>query len=107
MDGDLRYKFRKGMPTVHWLSIETGATEPGVPDMNGCIAGLEFWVETKKAKGNKVYLAPAQVGWHLRRHRAGGLSFFAVRKEDSLYLYRGADAVSLKELGLKLPPLRL
>ena len=102
MDGDLRGLFRKNLPAVHWLSVETGSTEAGVPDMNGCFGGKEFWLEMKKCTSNRVGVSPAQVGWHLRRHRAGGISYIAVRRSrgDTLFLIPGIHVLALKEGGL-------
>lgn len=109
-DGNLRSYFRKHLPSVHWTSIETPMTEPGVPDMNGCVSGSEFWVENKLASGMRVSVRPGQIGWHLRRARCGGITFIAVRrisgkKIDDLYLYRGADIGDLSREGLSLEPL--
>jgi hypothetical protein len=105
MDGDLRILFRRNIPAVHWLSVETAGTEAGVPDMNGCYGGREFWVETKACTANAVRIAPAQVGWHSRRHRAGGSSFFAVRrKREALLLFSGKHAEKLRDGGLSSIP---
>jgi hypothetical protein len=110
-DGDLRAIFRRRLPTFDWLSIETALTEAGVPDANGCINGTEVWVEHKKTLGWTVTLRPAQVGWILRRTRAGGRVFIAVRRmslpgkrrkaADELWLIKGAYAREAKTLGLK------
>ncbi len=112
MDGGLRSLFRKNLLAVDWLSVETAATEGGVPDSNGCLGGAEFWVEHKSTDGWTPAVCPAQVGWALRRARHGGRVFFAVRRVhpggrhrgpavDELWLVAGAAARELKSRGLR------
>jgi hypothetical protein len=110
-DGDLRSIFRKHLPRADWLSVETGLTEQGVPDMNGCLGGVEFWLENKTTHGWTVPLRPAQVGWIQRRCRSGGRVFIAVRRTvppgkrtlaaDELWLIHGAYATIAKADGLR------
>src|SRR6266699_154364 len=103
IDGGLRKIFRKHLPKFHWLSVETGLTEQGVPDSNFCIDGREGWVEFKLTSANKVTFRSEQIGWLLRRSRAGGRTYIAVRyhppggprrgpPRDALYIYPGAAA---------------
>lgn len=118
IDGGLRKLFRTNLPTFHWVSVETGLTEQGVPDSNYCVDGIEGWVEYKLSTTNKVWLKPEQIGWLERRSRAGGRTFVAVRFQhlggprkgvpvDGLFIYAGATARSLATLGLKTKPLAL
>jgi hypothetical protein len=112
IDGGLRQIFRSKLPSVHWQSIESRSTGKGTPDSNGCLSGVEFWVEFKKTDSNKVKsLKPEQVAWCERRTRAGGKVFFAVRQtlkplgrtsfdRDILWLIRGSGARSLYSGGL-------
>jgi len=111
IDGGLRKLFQARLPHVHWCSVETGSTGRGIPDSNGCIDSHEFWVEFKATENYSVELRPEQVGWLLRRTRAGGRTFIAVRRKhdggkrkgkpvDELWLYSGAAAKVLSELGL-------
>ena len=110
-DGDLRRLFRANLPAVHWATIETGTTEPGVPDLNGCFRRHEFWIECKQTGGWAVNFRPDQIGWIERRMRSGGRVFIAVRRRceagarreaaDELYIYSGAVIISLAERGLK------
>lgn len=89
-DGGLRPLFHEHLRAgIHWQSIETAITGSGVPDDNYCGHGREGWIEYKVTDGNKVKIRPMQVAWHERRMRAGGRTFLAVRKINSLYLYRG------------------
>lgn len=102
IDGGLRRIFHARLPHIHWQAMETGMTGGGVPDSNGCYDRKEFWVEYKKTNGWTVPLRPAQIGWHLRRQRAGGRTFIAVRRKDAeLWLFNGGHAKLLKIQGLK------
>lgn len=115
IDGGLRRLFHSNMPLVHWQAVETGSTGLGVPDSNGCYNSIEFWVEFKTTETNAVPLRPEQIGWLMRRSRAGGLCWVAVRHKhaggprkgppvDELWLYRGADAQMLDCWGLRHAP---
>lgn len=116
IDGGLRKLFRIHLPTFHWVSVETGLTEQGVPDSNYCVDGIEGWVEYKLSITNKVWLKPEQIGWHERRARAGGRTFIAVRfnhlggprkgqPKDCLFIYAGAAVRSVAVSGLTVPSL--
>lgn len=84
-DDGLRGEFCARLPQVHWVRIETGMTEPGVPDLNGAWQDYEFWVECKSTRGWVVSsFAAAQVGWLERRARAGGRCFVAVRQRNAV-----------------------
>jgi hypothetical protein len=100
-DGGLRSLFRENLPKFHWTSIESPLTGMGTPDANYCYDSIEGWIEFKQTKGWAVTLRVEQVGWLLRRTRAGGRTFVAVRRKNELYLFRGSDARSLRENGIK------
>lgn len=109
-DGGLRGIFRKHLPHVMWLSIETGFIEPGVPDLYGAVDYCSFWIENKKTEGYSVSVRPEQIGWHLRHEAAGCVSFVAVRRlakkgprrapADELYLFDGKQIEQLSREGL-------
>lgn len=110
-DGGLRALLRRHLPRVHWQSVESHGTGRGTPDVEGCHDGVSFWVECKATSGWSVTLRPEQVAWHLRRARAGGRSFVAVRRAarggprnpaaDELWLLRGSAARELRSGGLR------
>jgi len=115
IDGGLHALFKKHLPEVDWQRIETGGIAEGVPDVNGCHAGHEFWIEYKQTDTNLVGLRPMQVGWHLRRTHKGGHTFIAIRQHhtggprkgparDTLWLVAGRHAGRLKECGLPPQP---
>jgi hypothetical protein len=99
-DGGLRPIFRQRLPMFHWVTVETGATESGVPDSNYCCDGIEGWIEFKKAYGARIHTNAFQIGWHALRYRTGGRSFLAVRKSGLLLLYAGKDFGGVAEEGL-------
>ena len=69
---------RDNIKEVHWQRIETGMTGSGVPDVNGCAKGKEFWVELKEVhSGNSLTLRPMQVGQ----------VFVLARKNNQMKLY--------------------
>ena len=101
MDGGLRKLFRKQLPELALSSIESGATDPGIPDSAYC-AG---WVEFKAVDHWAVPLRPEQVAWMNRHARAGGRAFVAVRRaRDELWLIEGRHAGWLRAKGLKEVP---
>ena len=112
MDGGLRQIFRRKLPLIHWQSIESPLTSRGIPDSNGCKDGVEFWVEFKVTMAWSVDLRAEQVAWLMRRARAGGRCWVAVRRNapggprkgspaDELWLVSGDNAAALKKEGLK------
>jgi hypothetical protein len=104
IDGGLRPMFRDRFPEWQWTSIET-LTVNGVPDAEFCFDGAQGWCEYKFTAHWYVTLRAEQIGWNLRRARAGGRSFIIVRRtskpDDELYIFRGADAARLKEAGIR------
>lgn len=71
---DIAYHLKDGF---HWQSIESRLTARGVPDLNGCHAGISIWVEIKIIEGNHFRhpLTPNQRQWIKRRMAAGGRCF--------------------------------
>jgi hypothetical protein len=111
IDGGLSKLFQQNLIGWHWQRIETGGTGRGIPDLNGCKSGRDIWLEMKVTEAWNVGLRPEQIGWALRRVRAGGLVWCAVRqqcdagrrrdKRDGLWLVPGRYAAELAAEGLK------
>ena len=80
---------RDNLKDFHLQRIETGMTGSGVPDVNGCYAGVEFWLELKdvSANSNKIGLRVMQVSWIARRVAHGGKVFVLARKLNNCLLY--------------------
>ena len=90
---------RTNLPFIHLQRIETGMTGAGVPDVNGCAKGKEFWVELKEIhSGNALTLRPMQVAWLGKRAAHGGQVFVLARKNAELKLYHIASLTGIKEL---------
>jgi hypothetical protein len=112
-DDGLRAVVRAHLPMVQWTTVETGATQGGVPDLEGCYRGAQAWVECKATSGWAVkFSSPEQVGWHLRRAREGGVSWVLVRRRhaggprrgppvDQLWVVRGGEVGVLARNGLQ------
>tara|TARA_R100000656_G_scaffold67674_1_gene51227 strand:+ start:278 stop:652 length:375 start_codon:yes stop_codon:yes gene_type:complete len=96
-------QIKRALPYVHWQRIETG-TGQGVPDVNGCIGGDEFWLELKIAQGNKVKITPGQIAWLMQRIDAGGKAWIIVKKKEQIFIYNGYQGAFLLDKGLKLQP---
>ena len=90
---------RENLTNVHLQRIETGMTGAGVPDVNGCGFGKEFWIELKEIhQGNKLTLRPMQVSWLAKRAMHGGQVFVLARKNDELKLYHIDSLTGIKDL---------
>ena len=66
----------------HFVRIESNLTQQGIPDINGCINGREFWIEVKVDENE---LSPMQISWHRQREQAGGLVFVITKYDSTWY----------------------
>ena len=90
---------RKNLPQIHLQRIETGMTGAGVPDVNGCAKGKEFWIELKEIhSGNALTLRPMQISWLAKRALHGGQVFVMARKNNEIKLYHIDSLTGIKEL---------
>jgi hypothetical protein len=100
---------RIGDHLVHHQAIETALMATGVPDLNMCFGGTEVWVECKRCFHWKPAISEFQVGWLLRRARAGGRCFVMTRRlgqmregpYDEIWIHRGSDSPRLRAGGLR------
>jgi len=79
--------FKKGvaeMQRPNQLSrVESHATAIGIPDVVGCVDGVEFFLELKHArKEQKFELRPAQNSWMYNRTKAGGRCWILAMYEN-------------------------
>jgi hypothetical protein len=113
-DDGLRRIVQDKIPRAHWQPIETGGIAPGVPDLNGVLAGTESWVECKATDTMRIKFEPGQIPWIDRRTRAGGRVWIAIRRRhegglrrgpavDQLWLYPGYVVKELASLTLDDP----
>jgi len=102
----LKKQFAKG----HIVRVENPAN-PGTPDVNACIEGVEFWSEQKqvpklpKQSTTPVFtgcLRPEQVLWHVLRHRAGGRTFICgyVQETGDIFVIPGELAPKFNSMTL-------
>ncbi len=94
------------MPGDRLDRVENAVTD-GQPDVNGCLAGEDVWVELKAptepkrattvlmtSNGNHQLLQ-SQINWFARQRQAGGIAFILVRTDHRMMLVDGtkhADA---------------
>ena len=75
---------------VHWTRVEAWSL-PGVPDVNGCLDGIDFWVELKvlTTKSDKKFpkWRPHQIAWQTSRSSVGGCVWNLVHHLSSGRLY--------------------
>jgi hypothetical protein len=74
---------------------------PGMPDVNGCFDGREFWIETKQPRepvrastplfGSNHDLSQDQLNWFLRQRNAGGNGIIYVQTDKLTRLFIGAE----------------
>ena len=71
---------------VHWTRVEAWSL-PGVPDVNGCLDGIDFWVELKvlTTKSDKKFpkWRPHQIAWQTSRTSVGGCVWNLVHHPSS------------------------
>lgn len=105
LEKDLWADIRKNIKGPHWQRIETGTTASGVPDVNGCLAGREVWLELKILVGTKIRLTALQVLWLRQRWHHGGRSFVLAKhpKTKRMYLGTGFHAAEIQKNGIKSP----
>jgi len=74
----------------------------GIPDVNGCFLGNEFWIEIKIGTirrdpeqpifDKKYGMTVEQINWHIEQNQAGGRSFILLRIGENLFLVEGHKA---------------
>lgn len=78
---------------------------PGMPDVNGCFIGHEFWIETKQPKeparpgtplfGSNHDLSQDQANWFLRQKNAGGNGIIYIQTDRMTRLFIGGEFADL------------
>jgi hypothetical protein len=96
----MRNTFRQRMlehdSSIHWQRIED-ACQAGIPDINFCWQGIEFWVEAKQAEESdipkrnttlfKLGLQPEQALWLENRRCAGGRAYVLAKVGNRWLLF--------------------
>ena len=98
---------------VNWTRIESWAS-PGVPDLFGVFKdlttnkGVQFWIELKCNKLQKVIISSKQIAWHYAHTKHGGVSFVFVKisnpgvSKTSYAIFPGSMIRELSTMGLEL-----
>ena len=87
---------------AHAVNMEPSRTNPGIPDTNWCLDGIEGNLELKYVydEGAAPMVRPMQLVWFRERIKAGGYPMFAyyvscTKYLDEVYVYRGDQFLKL------------
>ena len=86
-------QLQKSNKNWHFCRIES-STINGIPDVNGCVNGVDVWYELKANKVNNYGLSKYQINWHIKRQRGGGRVFILhlPRAKGHLEILRVTDS---------------
>lgn len=90
---DLWQLIKRYWSEAHLTRIENTVTF-GVPDINVCIDGIEFWVETKIEHNDKISIRPSQLAWVISRVKANGNVFILAANDIGCFLYPGKNILN-------------
>jgi hypothetical protein len=92
-ESKLWQRIKKNCPKAHLVRIES-STMNGIPDINGCFASKEFWMELKSDKVGYPKLSKWQISWINKRIEHGGRVLICNETllEKKLKLYRPLSA---------------
>lgn len=79
---------------VHCVRIEN-AVSSGLPDVNCCYNGKDFWIELKIVREGRVQLRSSQTAWITARSGFGGRVVLLAKSDEDLIMYRGIDVFNL------------
>ena len=65
---------KKGLTRFFLTRIES-STINGIPDINACMDGNEFWLELKSKESKNLGLSNYQINWHIKHQKCGGQVF--------------------------------
>lgn len=104
-----RFKLMVMLPGDRLDRIENMAGT-GMPDVNGCFEGSEFWIEIKNPRkepvrklltplfGSNHRLSQDQKNWFKRQDKAGGKGFVYIRSETFCALLPGNIADDINKM---------
>ena len=94
-ESKLWQRIRKNITKPHLIRVESN-TINGIPDINGCWSGKEFWLELKSDKVGYPKLSKWQISWINKRIKHGGIVIICNETllEKSLKLYRPLSAIT-------------
>lgn len=87
---------------AHAVNMEPSTTNPGIPDINWCLEGIEGNLELKFCydTGAAPHIRPPQLVWFRERIKAGGYPMLAyyIEEEDAIdgvYIFQGRHIEAL------------
>ena len=88
-------RIKKNCHKAHLIRVESN-TINGIPDINGCFASKEFWMELKSDKVGYPKLSKWQIAWINKRIKHGGIVIICNETllKRSLKLYRPLSAIT-------------
>ena len=88
-------RIKKNIIEPHLIRVESN-TINGIPDINGCWSGKEFWIELKSDKVGYPKLSKWQISWINKRIKHGGIVIICNETllEKKLKLYRPLSAIT-------------
>ena len=94
-ESKLWQRIKKHITKPHLIRVESN-TINGIPDINGCWDGKEFWLELKSDKVGYPKLSKWQISWINKRIKHGGIVIICNEAllEKSLKLYRPLSAIT-------------
>tara|TARA_R100000773_G_C4195825_1_gene100037 strand:- start:119 stop:607 length:489 start_codon:yes stop_codon:yes gene_type:complete len=94
-ESKLWQRIRKNITKPHLIRVESN-TINGIPDINGCWDGKEFWMELKSDKVGYPKLSKWQIAWINKRIKHGGIVIICdeTLSERELKLYRPLSAIT-------------
>jgi hypothetical protein len=89
-------KVKRGLEPlmVHCCRVENTAGS-GIPDVNCCHQGVEFWLELKIVRENRIQFRSSQIAWITERSGYSGRVFILAKRGEWLLVYKGTQAYSL------------
>jgi hypothetical protein len=93
-ESKLWQRIKKHITKPHLIRVESN-TINGIPDINGCWKGKEFWLELKSDRVGYPKLSKWQISWINKRIKHGGIVIICNEAllEKSLKLYRPLSAI--------------
>jgi len=94
-ESKLWQRIKKHITKPHLIRVESN-TINGIPDINGCWKGKEFWIELKSDKVGYPKLSKWQISWINKRIKHGGIVIICneTLSERALQLYRPLSAIT-------------
>ena len=94
-ESKLWQRIKKHITKPHLIRVESN-TINGIPDINGCWSGKEFWIELKSDKVGYPKLSKWQISWINKRIKHGGIVIICneTLSQRVFQLYRPLSAIT-------------